>query len=374
MDRGVRKIFYALIGTVVLLVLLSGFTELINISLYGIQLQELTNMACEKSLTLFTQESYKQRTEESSLLGGSVNMDDVAAADGSTYVSGVFYDGTTVEEIYRSLYDKSYKPDFSNWVSERKSDGNWQSINLVDQYLNGSFPITTMPEVDTYLNSYSDPVVAYEAYEADVAEYTLYTMAKNYVDAYVTPLNFGVPYMDEDTVNRMFQWNLTQLISNCNSDLIRPDENGVNCIEINGFRIYANQARVINIEYTVYDVTDASERREFMDLTHIDPDNLGFVDDILYLGTNDDERQRICVIGVEYSVPITYIGITPIKNIFNFIWNTEVEGWEGKSDRGGAAPQQYSYQVLDMTGGGYEGNTTVGVLPVPGQLIYYVVR
>ena len=376
MDRGVRQIFFALIGTIVLIVLLSGFTELLNISMYGIQLQQLVNMSCEKSLTLFTQESYKQRDDYAglgTLTGGSINMDDISTSDGATYVSGQFYTGSTVEEIYRSLYDKSVNPDFSEWVAERKSDGNWQSINLVDQYLNGTFPITTMPDLTTYLSSYSDPETAYEKYEEDVAEYTLYTTAKNYVDAYVTPLNFGVPYMDYSTVNRMFQWNLTQLVSNCNSDLIREDETGKACIEINGFRVYADEARITNIDYTVYDLEDASERQDFMEITNINPDNLGFVDDLLYLGTDDDERQRICILGVEYSVPITYIGITPIRSIFNYVWDTEVEGWEGKSDRGGTT-QTYNYQVLEMTGGGYDGTVIPGALPVPGKLIYYVVR
>lgn len=374
MHKGVRSIFVALIGTVVLIVLLSFFTELINISIYGIQVQQISKMACEKSLTLFTQESYKQRTDEStSLLGGSVNMDDIADSNGNLYVSGVFYSGSSVEEIYNSLYSKSVKSDFSDWVQDRKSDGNWRSINLLDQYLNGSFPITTMPDVQTYLDSYTDIELAYEKYEEDVAKYTEYMEAKGYVDTFVTPLNFGVPYMDKDTLNKMFQWNLTQLFSNCNSDVIRLDETGKACIEMNGFRIYANEAKITTIDYTVYDLTDISERQKFMELTNLNPDNLGFVEDLQYLGTDDDERQRVCVLGVEYSIPISYIGISPIKNIFNYVWNTEVEGWEGKSDRGGYS-ETFEYQTMDMTGGGYTGNTIAGALPVPGKLIYYVVR
>ena len=374
MGKEVRNIFMILVGTVVAIVIISMITELLNISIYGIQLQQITKMACEKSLTLFTQESYKQRTDETtSLIGGSINMPDIADAYGNSYVSGQFYSGDTVEDIYNSLYSADHKPDFSEWVKDRESDGNWQSINLLNQYLNGTFPITTLPNLQNYLNSTSDIDAAYEKYEEDIAKYSTYATAKGYVDTYMTPLNFGVPYMDEETVIKMFKWNLTQLLSNCNSSMIRQDDSGKSCITVNGFRVYADAATITNIEYQVFDLTDSSDRDDFMQLTNLDPDNLGFSEDVTYLGTSDDERQRICVIGVEYSVPISYTGITPIKSIFNYVWNTEVNGWNDKQNRD-TATQQFESTISDMTGGGFDGYSIPGVLPVPGKLIYYLVR
>lgn len=131
MSKEVRNIFLMLVGTVVAIVIISLVTEMLNVSIYGIQLQQITKMACEKSLTLFSQESYKQRADEAtSLIGGSVNMQDISDANGNIYVSGEFYTGNTVEEIYNSLYSSTSKPDFSEWVEDRESDGNWQSINL----------------------------------------------------------------------------------------------------------------------------------------------------------------------------------------------------------------------------------------------------
>ena len=94
------------------------------------------------------------------------------------------------------------------------------------------------------------------------------------------------------------------------------------------------------------------------------------VEELEYLGTNDDERQRICVAFVEYAVPVEYEGITPIKRIFNWVWTNEVEGLRGKP---GKSPQTWNDTREILTGGG-SGLDTTGQLPVPGQLIFYLVR
>ena len=388
MSKGVRTIFVTLVGTMLLIVVLSLFTEIINISLSGIQLQQNVRMACEKSLTLFAQESYKQRTDGFNLtaagtnaIGGSINMADIVNADGTNYISGEFYNGSTVPEIYRDLYDKAYNPDFATWADDPEIRGNWQSVDLINQYLNGSFPITTMPDFNTYVSSYADLNDAYDAYEADVDEYTNYLIAKSYVDTYMTPLNFGVPYIDVPTANKMFQWNVTQLLSNYSPELIVADEYGEYCVQVDGFRIYTQRAAISNIEYQVYDLNDASERSEFIEITHVNPSGLGFETDTAVIeelmGTTSDERTRICIIGVNYTVPVSYIGITPIRNIFNWVWTNEVEGYNNMYSGFTQGNQTFHTNTSDLTGGGIHGNAgtaTAGVLPVPGKLIFYLVR
>ena len=377
MNKEVSAIFKTLIGTAVLIVVISLFTEIVNISLSGIQLQQTVRLSCEKALTLFAQESYKERTDTNNIsgnaLGGSVNMPDIKAADGTDYVSGTFYSGNDVETIYKSLYSKDTNPSFSNWVNSTVIKDNWQSVTLLDQYLNGSFSITSMPSFEDYMTGYSDIDAAYASYEADMEIYTDYLVGKSYVDTFMTPLNFGVPYIDEPTVDKMFKWNLTQMLSNCNSEAIVKDDYGNYCVEIDGFWVYANQAQITNVEYQVFDTTNTSEARDFKHLTNIDPDNLGFAFDN-YLGTNDDERQRICIISVEYTVPVTYMGITPIKSIFNWAWNNEVDGYYDQYPTGVNKPNlSYDYGASNLEGGGFTGDTT-GVLPVPGKLIFYLVR
>ena len=89
----------------------------------------------------------------------------------------------------------------------------------------------------------------------------------------------------------------------------------------------------------------------------------------------DDERRYVAVVGIEYSVPMSYEGITPIKRAFEFVWNTEVEGLNGKSQRDVNTTQVWSEAVADFESGGFSGNTALeGVLPLPGKLIYFILR
>lgn len=364
MSKEVSNIFKILIGTIVLIVVASAITEMVNISMYGIQLQQIVRTSCDKAATLFAQETYKKESDESGLVGKSCNMPAVVASDGSSYIEGNFYSGETVEEIYNSLYTK---PEFSDWVATYGE--NWKSVSTLNRYLTDeAFRNTPLP---VYNPSMTD-----EEYDALVETYTEAQVGKSYVDTYVTPLNFGVPYIDFETLNKMFKWNLAQMVSNCNSNSIVPSEvDGTMVIKKNGFEILADQATVTKLDYKVYHLEDdASERKEFIEITHIDPDNLGFEDSIEYLGTDEDERQNICVIGIEYSVPIRYVGITPLKRIFNYVWTTEVAGYDGVVEDN-RTEQEFNSPTADLIGGGFEGNKALeGVLPVPGKLIFYLVR
>lgn len=372
MELTVRKIFTTLIGTIVLIVVMSLVIEMVNISLTGIQLQQTARLGLNQSANLFAQETYKSR-DDGTQRGGSVDMADILASDGTVYVSGRFYGSGDVAEIYKKLYSKDISDEFSDWVKDVGTVGNWKSINLLNQYLNGSFSITTMPDYTNYANTYPNSDTAYNKYESDMNLYSDYIVAKSYVDSYMTPLNFGVPYMDEDVLQSMFRWNITELYSNCNSNMIVQDEYGNYCVRTGGFRIYTNQARITNIDYKIYDTNKTDEKEALRVLIHMEPDALGFSDDTTYLGVDTDERKRVCIIGIEYSIPVSYEGITPLKNIFSYVWDTEVEGYNNNYNR--TNNQHFNTATAEMLGGGFKGNTAVsGVLPVPGKLIYYIVR
>lgn len=376
MELTVKGIFKALIGTIVLIVVASMVTEMFNVSLQGIQLQQTARLALKQSATLFAQETYKERLDGIGV-GGSVDMQDVLAADGTIYATGTFYGSGEVEDIYNKLYSKELSPNdgaFAKWVDDVGVQGNWKSINLLNQYLNGSFPITTMPDFERYRNAYSNIDAAYEAYEKDMDKYSDYIIAKSYVDSYMTPLNFGIPYMDRDVLETMFRWNVTQLFSNCNSEMIVPDERGVYAVRNNGFMLYTNQAKVTNIDYRIFDTEQEDQKQQLYDIIHMNPDALGFSDDLTYLGVDTDERRRVCIIGIEYEIPVSYIGVSPLKAIFNYVWDNEVEGYQG-SNSGRTGHQEYNPGMGYMQGGGVHGNeAAAGVLPIPGKLVYYIVR
>lgn len=344
-------------------------------------------MACDKALDLFAQESYKKRSDYSGGLTGTMDVTPVKSeSDGGVAHDGKFYFGygdTDQYAIYKNLYDKSTGNDraeaFYAWAETYAH--NWYSINALNNYINHNdyptFPVQTMPVFQNYLAMYSDIDVAFERYEAAMDLYTEYAIAKSYYDNMMTPLNFGVPYVDERTAESMFQWNLGRILSNCSDKLVhRNPVTHQFYVLVDGFKVYFNEADITSIDYKVYDLTDKTSgqlgygAKGFQHLTGIDPAGLGFVEELEYLGTNDDERQRICVAFVEYAVPVEYEGITPIKRIFNWVWTNEVEGLRGKP---GKSPQTWNDTREILTGGG-SGLDTTGQLPVPGQLIFYLVR
>lgn len=407
MSKGVRNIFLTLIGTVVLIAAISIFAEFINISLNGVMLQQRTKLSCEKALTLFCQESYKARTSASGAkYGGSLAVDNVRSADGEEYISGDFYGSESVEEIYARLYANG--TDFGTWVdggtianrfdaSEvmNGTDLYWTNIDLLAKYFADPSE-KTMPKIENYYSPGGDWDAAFEAYTEDMDIYTDWVIGKNFADTYTTPINFGVPYIDVETATHMFRWNLAQNLSGCRPEAIRRDDSGELCVEIDGFRVYADRA-TLEIEYRVYDMNDPSDRNEFLKLTNIyakDPDtgewNLAFAEDAnvvqSLLGTDTDERMYICILGVSYKVPVSYIGVSPIRHVFEFFWNYEVNGAvesgkvagysEATTGDGITARDKrfWNTAASDMGGGGFENEWPEGTLPIGKKLVFYLVR
>ena len=332
------------------MVIASLVVEIFNVSTTGLQINQISKMAGKQACTLFSQESYKTYGTSG---GGTIGMNNVVDSTGALYVEGNFYEGDTAQEIYTNLYTSD---NFKNWLQgEAAQKGNWYNIKLIDRALNRPDSLN----------------IKFGEYGYDEA-----MVAKLYKEVMMTPSNLGVPYLDIDTVNKMFKWNLAQLFSNCNSESILVDDDGNSYISFRGFRIYANLASITNLESKTFDLTDSADRMEFNNLTNINPDNLGFMYDsnlATTINSREDERKRVCVVGINYDIPIAYEGITPIKNIFNYIWNTEVDGINGDSGR--TSYEQWLDRAETLSSGGLHGNTVASdVLPIPGKLIYYIIR
>lgn len=379
----VKGIFRVLIGTIVLLTVISLVIEMINISISSIQLTQMAKISCRQAAVLLSQETYKERAG-SGLPGlgstaGSTFMDDVVTIDGAQYISGRFYDGADAESIYANMYKNS--SEFKEWLKSSQIAGKWDSIELIALGLNGSNSIGDVANVSMPSDMSN---------QAALTRYSRWITAQAYSEVMMTPLNMGVPYLDKATLQRIFQWNLASIASDCNKDKIRLDESGRPCIYYNGFRIYADEATIENLDYKTYDATGAGYA-DFKYDTGIDANQLGFQSGVdLGSTVGTDERQSICVVGIEYKIEVAYEGITPIRKIFDFIWDNEVEGWEvqgtGQHGQVNRAPQQSWHDTrAELTSGGFGGtdlidpsgnvvNPGFGVLPVPGRLMYYIVR
>ncbi len=358
----VQSIFKILIGTIVVLFISSIVVELFNITTTGLQINQISKISAKQSCVLFSQETYKQHGS-----GGAVNMAPVVDANGQTYVEGKFYDSNTPEGVFNDIYTGSDSTfdEFVNSPAAKDANGkfNWYNLKLIDRAIN---------HPDT-LN------VTFETHSADNnTDYNEAMLAKLYKSTLMTPSNLGIPYLDKKILNRMFKWNITQILSNCNPASILTDEYGNKYVSYKGFRVYTDKAIISDLEYKTFDlsVKGSADYNEFVNITNISPDKLGFKDDTSLSTTlklNGDERKKVCLVGIHYSVPMTYQGITPIKQIFNYIWNTEVTGLNQGSGR--QTYEQWNDSIQNLESGGLEGNTAAsGVLPVPGKLIYYIIK
>lgn len=347
----VKTIFKVLIGVIVTIVISFLIIEMYNINLMSQDLVQLTKLAAKQSAVLFSQETYKLH-EDGDAFGGTIAMQDIYDSNGNFYISGDFYQSDVAENIYTNLYTSD---NFKNWLKNEEAveKGNWHNLELINKALNNPESLT----YDVRSEDYADSMTA--------------LLYKNVM---MTPLNLGIPYLDEDTMNRMFRWNLAQLLSNCNENMIRTDENGDTYVYYSGYRVYVQNARISNLDYKTFDLTNLNDRKEFSKYTHIDPDNLGFEYDQEALGIDNEERERVCIVGINYTIPVSYEGITPFKTMFDYVWDTEVEGYH--NDGGRNSHQEFDNTAkADLTAGGFNGwDNKEGVLPVPGKLIYYVIR
>lgn len=375
----VQTIFKVLIGTMALMVISALLVEIFNLQLTSLRLSSMTRLAASQSAELFAQESYKdeggKRTTNMPSIQYSDGVDDAGNSySGGEYLNGKIYDGSSPEEIWQNIYNSESYQRFSADLGD-----NWYSLGVFD------LALRTQGNASASLPGWGALT------QAQIDEYSKAMMANSFYHNMYTPLNIGIPYVGEyvssgfdgasnhnSTLDRAFKWNLTQLLSNCNPDNIHKDANGNLYVMYSGFRCYTKDAEITKVTYEVFNVSDSSDASRFRTLTGIDP--TGSVGNSQGLGIGDisnltattasgeDERQNICVAYIEYSLPVSYKGITPIKNIFEWVWKNEVQGMENSAPD--LADQTWNDDTEDLTGGG-EGNST---LPTSGKLIYYVVR
>lgn len=423
----VKTIFKTLIGTIAAIVIISMCIELFNVNVSGLQIKTVCNMAAKQSAELFTQETYKGEGDIYSYTEAkSSNMKDIKAADGTTYISGNFYGSSkTVSAIWNNLYGASNSTfkqvctmSEGSSVSQTIRVGNSAAKNVYYKYeycspqvsytdvtySNGSrsrtvhqtypwspyknvnSPISVYRELgqlyagihESSVNSAASAVITFEQYKnnaAIVKQKSYATTAKKMKSKYYTPVNIGFPYFDAEVTNKIFQWDLAMILSNGLSDSIVQDENGVYYINYKGFRCYVQDAYITNFNYYIVDAkTDGTKLSQ---LTNMNSRNLRNVEATIDNNVNL-ENSYVTVVGIEYTIPITYQGITPIKNIFEYTWQNEVDGQTGstvnpmQTDRSNmTGTGTYSYATQNMTNSADAAN---GALPATGEIYYVLVR
>lgn len=359
----VKTIFKVLIGTIFIIVASSLLIELFNVTVTGLQIKEASKMAAKQSCVLFTQESYKTN-------GNKLN--DVLDKDGNIYITGMFYNsGLDAAGIWREVYADN--DDFKNFLNSTEIS-QYYSARILLKAMNGRGTLT--------VNS-----VTFDSSDADILKSVENARANSYYNNKYTTANLGIPYLDKEITTRMYQWNLAMILSNCSSGSIQVDENGKQFVNYKGFRCYVQDAELSDFQYKVYDLSSSIDANAFVRQTNLSSyaetisSQIDEIKDNTFSYDSDHREVKdnalVTVVGIKYTLPMTYQGITPLKNIINFAWNHEVAGMSDSSYSFGSERQSYDDLTASaMISGGLEGTTSaeVGVLPTSGKLVYTLVR
>ncbi len=352
----VKTIFKVLIGTIFTIIVSCVILELFNVNASATQIKSLCNISTNQALRLFLQETYKSSggngRPDSGTNGqsGATNIQDIKTADNVVVVSGKFYNGISAASIWRQLYDNDNFKSVAD-LSEGESTtliaklgcGNKKveyklaymspsCKNEKEYRLNkaesGKIKTIYSNIAKFYAGRYdraridtlADTEVTYEMFmnDVDIVDKKSFAVsALTMADNMYTPSNLGFPYFDPTVLNKIFQWNLAKLLSTNTPDALKKDESGQYYVAYNGFRCYASKAYISNIEYYIYDMNNDSECNKLNQKIAIGKSDLSKL---------KKENNYATVVRIRYSIPIAYQGITPLKNIIKYAWDSEVDG------------------------------------------------
>lgn len=389
----VKTIFMTLLAAVVTPVIVCCLVEFYNVSMASAELTRIVRTAAYKSAELFTQETYKESDATGSGGGkaGATKLGDIYNRDGGKYLSGNIYGTDNKREIWENLYGQMDSP-FAEWLKAFKTGSHITYVGAKPNVGAGEYPWVALQSLAWACDGTYEPILQNGMPEWDASgnlwtDYSKAMQADTYFQNMYTPINLGIPYLDKDTTQKIFRWQLTQLLSNCDEDLIQeetdPDGNGTGRYFVNyrGFACYCDTAKIKSLDYEIYNLNDSSTHSKFMDATHMKATQLA-------TGNAHAEESVVCTVGITYTLDVEYIGITPIRRLFNWIWdqNTEVDGYWGPNgswagqDRG--IYLTYNDSATTLTAGGlrgeaastFSGGSSVNALPVSDKLIYTLVR
>lgn len=354
----VKGVFKTLIGTMLLIVFSSLFVEYINITATTTFMNGMMSRSVEKSCDYFAQETYKND-------GATGDVPKIVDSKGNEFCSGAFYPAGK-EETYRSLYGSNSA--FADWYNDEYRQMKLQAgVGDKPMWLNLEILAKGLDMNSGALTS------------GDTA------LGDSYVENMMSPLNLGIPYLDKDTVTKIAQWNLTYNLSEGFNSRLHMNENddasgnGVALrpyVVYRGFRVFTKDLKIDNIDYEVYDIRTQAGRDNFKSATNMEAAQLygGENKDDITTIANLDERAYIGVATISYTVPMQYVGVTPMRSIINFVQNkTAVKGY-GSMENQTAASDVMKTWTNKKTETTYSSKANVQNMAIKNKLVYYIVR
>ncbi|GHU55511.1 hypothetical protein AGMMS49975_17420 [Clostridia bacterium] len=306
-------------GLILFLVVTVLFFENLNAINTGNSLNQILRISVEKACEYYGQETYK--TDGTGLVGNKPNV----SGEGGGFVSGEFYEGASPEAVFASLYTSS--GEFQSFVNTY--DGYWENLSR-------------------YKNS---GVNGNELFGENL----------------ITPLNQGITYLDRAAIERIARWNFASNLANGEGGTaanLYISGAGEPYIDYAGFYVYPESFHISNFAYTVCDLGTSAGQDTFLDMTYVEPSRL-----FANAGAGEMERTKVMVVDVDFTVDISYHGITQAyQQVTRFSQTNRVSGI-GTGD----VPNPYD------TGDNFDvkasyTNKGFGARGVTGKLIYYVIR
>lgn len=330
----VGRVLKVLLGIQVVMLVFSGFVEIVNIERTTLFVRGTINKSIESSCRYFAQETYKN--DQGEFVGN--NVSDLSFSDrdgGGVAVSGRFFNGSTQEEVYKNLYSTedfkkfldgdSYEFIGSLETEKTNKQGLWVALDALSKYY------ATANGWNIKQGTLSDKY---------------YKVGSTLAGAKTTVINAGVTYLDKETLNNIIKWNMVANFYKGNEEALHKSKyTGGNAdkydyVMYNGFKLFYNTAEVNNITYTVYDLSTEKGKNAFKSVSFIGDGDYWDAD----RGSGDDYRY-ICVATVTYTMRMGYDGVTYLKPFMKYLFSRNARVL-GRSD--GSRVEDYSQYNIDM--------------------------
>ena len=290
-------IFLKLVAIIVITVII---VELYNVTRYSQELIQIIRTTMEQSCDYFAIESFRGSSISK---GNSYELKGLKNDTPYSVISGKFYENDE-EMTYNKLYNSSQAKDYIDWLSS---------------------------EID---HSIVDNNFAWKQFYDIMSKGD----SSEYFDYYITPINLGFTYLDEETLTHIFAWKLANKLSSTGiATGRRSDYSQRNVILFDniknkwfirwhGFRIYlgsdTNQfGDSIHINVTpstqckLLHITDPDDGEEFATWTHITTTDYLTKNEI----TANDLRSFKIMYDIRWTIDIGYEGVLPLALMLNFI-------------------------------------------------------
>lgn len=469
----VKYIFRWLIGTIVVMAVVSILIEYFNVLITSVQINNLSKTACYQACTLATQETWKQSNTNGTYWGyrdamshGSANV--TTGAQGGTLALpdivygereglGAYSDGGSYNYSSSGWHSPEYisgqllsdSMTGTSWAGMMSDDFYAKLVNTpgikdaysefamfdsaLNKYKNNGYKELKVDADNTdfltgvYTDASGNLVVDYSDFEEDYFNRHGAEMVNNQY----TPCNFGIPYIAQYYTSAIFRWETGMIFSSGNMNNVHSefknargsnfrfnnvDENmygqgsgghltivnplsqrGYGYIGFKGFKIYAQDALIEDVSYEVYDLIDdegnlltsVAQQLEAKANIKVVSSSEAYNGYGIYVkptyspyGTLWHDNAAVTLANVDYSIPITYEGITPIGGIVGYIQNHHVGDTKGNTI--GSGEGVTAQEVFENHGEILKGNSSIAKyssknavakgVPSTGSVVFTLIR